>query len=88
MKTTSHLTAFLNKDMMDDATLAKAREEHRALCNVADAFDAWYCESGHLCNLLDAVKSNSVTEEQKDELLRLHNLLNASIKLSTIRKSA
>lgn len=86
MSKISYLTAFLNRDMTDDATLAKAREEHRALCKVAEAFDAWYCESGHLCGLTDAMKANP-TPEQQSELIRLQNLLAASINLSALRSA-
>ena len=61
----------------------KAANEHAALVAVAEAFDKWYLESSHLCELTDEVNANP---ERKDELCLLRNLLNASKALASFRE--
>ena len=70
-------------------TISSEISERAALESVADAlknlegcFDRWYCDSEYLCECIDKLKSKH-TSELQNEVLRLQNLLVASISART-----
>lgn len=79
--TIKHTTGQLEIEAQRDELL-------RLLSDYEKAFDAWYGNSGHLCACLDKLNQPGVTEQQKDEVIRLRNLLNMSIKARTALSKA
>jgi hypothetical protein len=68
-----------------DAVLySLAPELLEALRGLETAFDKWYCDSGHLCALLDGMKKEDASPEMQDEVIRLQNLLVMSIKARSL----
>jgi len=75
---------------MQTNEIEKLKSENSALRQALEgletAFDRWYCESGHLCALMDGTKSKP-TPEMVDETLRLQNLIVKSIQARNLLKT-
>lgn len=65
------------------AFMAGFRLAESRFAKLADAFDAWYCDSAHMCELGDKIKSGKATHDEVHELELLTSLLNTSINLSS-----
>lgn len=55
------------------------RDAESQLVKLLEAFDKWYCDSGHMCELCDKVKGGTATADEVHELESLTSLLNVSI---------
>lgn len=53
---------------------------------MAKAFDDWYSESSHMCELLDKVNAGKISDGEVNQLELLRNLLNASINANNAAK--